>query len=172
MTINRRRVMNWVLVFSLGFNFLVIGGITARLMAHSDFRPIPPSLSWIYDDLDESTRAQLQPILQEFGEISLPLRGEMFRAQRKLGELMTQVPMDKEAIAVAFDELRKASLVFQETTHAQTISVFELLNPEQRIMALRFLSERISPFGGNDGDDRDKDDRDTAASDDNNTADR
>lgn len=150
MTINRRRVMNWVLVISLGFNLLVVGGITARIMSHSDFRPIPPSLSWIYDDLDEATRAKLRPMLREFGEISLPLRGEMFRAQRKLSDLMTEEPMDKEAIAVAFDELRKASLVFQETTHAQTIAVFELLNPEQRTMALRFLSDRSNPFDADD----------------------
>lgn len=159
MTINRRRVMNWVLVISLGFNFLVVGGITARILSHSGFRPIPPSLSWIYDDLDEATRAKLRPMLREFGKISLPLRGEMFRAQRTLSDLMTEEPMDKEAIAVAFDELRKASLVFQETTHAQTIAVFELLNPEQRIMALRFLSDRTNPF---DDDDRDAGDREPA----------
>ncbi len=159
MTINRRRVMNWVLVISLGFNLLVVGGITARIMSHSGFRPIPPSLSWIYDDLDEATRAKLRPMLREFGEISLPLRGEMFRAQRKLSDLMTEEPMNKEAIAVAFDELRKASLVFQETTHAQTIAVFELLNPEQRTMALRFLSDRSNPF---DDDDRDGGNREPA----------
>lgn len=159
MTINRRRVMNWVLVISLGFNLLVVGGITARIMIHSDFRPIPPSLSWIYDDLDEATRAKLRPMLREFGEISLPLRGEMFRAQRKLSDLMTEEPMNKEAIAIAFDELRKASLVFQETTHAQTIAVFELLNPEQRTMALRFLRDRSNPF---DDDDRDGDNREPA----------
>ncbi|MEK7258741.1 MAG: periplasmic heavy metal sensor [Pseudomonadota bacterium] len=155
MTINRRRVMNWVLVISLGFNLLVVGGITARIMSHSDFRPIPPSLSWIYDDLDEATRAKLRPMLREFGEISLPLRGEMFRAQRKLSDLMTEEPMDKEAIAIAFDDLRKASLVFQETTHAQTIAVFELLNPEQRTMALRFLRDRSNPFDNDRDDDRD-----------------
>ena len=159
MTINRRRVMNWVLVISLGLNLLVVGGITARILSHSGFRPIPPSLSWIYDDLDEATRAQLRPMLREFGEISLPLRGEMFRAQRKLSDLMTEEPMDKEAIAVAFDELRKASLVFQETTHSQTIAVFELLNPEQRTMALRFLSDRSNPF---DDDDREVGDREPA----------
>ncbi len=159
MTINRRRVMNWVLVISLGLNLLVVGGITARILSHSDFRPIPPSLSWIYDDLDEATRAQLRPMLREFGEISLPLRGEMFRAQRKLSDLMTEEPMDKEAIAIAFDELRKASLVFQETTHSQTIAVFELLNPEQRTMALRFLSDRSNPF---DDDDREVGDREPA----------
>jgi uncharacterized membrane protein len=151
--------MKWVLVISLGLNLLVVGGITARILSHAGFRPIPPSLSWIYDELDEATRAQLRPMLREFGEISLPLRGEMFRAQRKLSDLMTEEPMDKEAIAVAFDELRKASLVFQETTHSQTIAVFELLNPEQRTMALRFLSDRSNPF---DDDDRAVGDREPA----------
>ena len=144
--INRRRLMTWLMVVSLGFNLLVVGGITARVMIHSEGRPIPPNLSWILDELGEETRTALRPQLREFGEIMWPLRGELFRAQRKVNELMIEEPMDKEAIALAFDELRKASLEYQETTHAQTIEIFELLTAEQRELALSFMNDRRDPL--------------------------
>ncbi len=145
MTINRRRLMTWLMVISLGFNLLVVGGITARIMSHSEGRPIPPNLSWILDELGEETRAALRPQMREFGEIMWPLRGAMFRAQRRVNQLMIEEPMDKEAIALAFDELRKASLEYQETTHAQTIAIFDLLTEEQRKLALSFMNDRRDP---------------------------
>lgn len=156
--INRRRLMTWLMVISLGFNLLVVGGITARVMLHSEGRPIPPNLSWILDELGEETRAALRPKMREFGEIMWPLRGELFRAQRKVNELMIEEPMNKEAIALAFDELRKASLEYQETTHAQTIEIFEMLTVEQRELALSFMNDRRDPLDfrrGNEEQDRD-----------------
>ena len=149
--INRRRVMTWLMVISLGFNLLVVGGIAARMMTRSEGRPIPPNLSWILDDLSEETRATLRPHMRAFGEVMWPLRRAMFRAQRHVNDLMLEEPMNKEAIAVAFDELRKASLIYQETTHAQTIEIFELLTPEQRQLALSFMRDRRDPQDRRDG---------------------
>jgi len=157
--INRRRLMTWLMVVSLGFNLLVVGGITARVMIHSEGRPIPPNLSWILDDLSEETRAALRPQMREFGEVMWPLRRAMFRAQREVNDLMIEEPMNKEAIAVAFDELRKASLEYQETTHAQTIEIFELLTPEQRRLALSFMNDRRDPQDfRRDSEERDRND--------------
>lgn len=161
--INRRRLMTWLLVVSLGFNLLVVGGITARVMSRSEGRPIPPSLSWILDDLGEETRAALRPKMQEFGEVMWPLRRAMFRAQRAVNDLMIEEPMNKEAIAAAFDELRKASLEYQETTHAQTIEIFELLTVDQRKLALSFMNDRRDPQDfRRDNEEQDRDDRDGA----------
>ncbi|MDP1932565.1 MAG: periplasmic heavy metal sensor [Gammaproteobacteria bacterium] len=159
MTINRRRLMTWLLVVSLGFNLLVVGGITARVMSRSEGRPIPPNLSWILDNLEEETRATLRPRLREFGEVVRPLRGAVFRAQRQVNDLILEEPMNKEAIALAFDELRKASLEYQETTHTQTIAIFELLTEEQRKLALSFMDERRDPLDSRR--DRDSLERDT-----------
>lgn len=142
--ISRARIMTVVLVISLAFNLLIVGGITTRIMS-KDARPIPPNLGWIMDNLGEETRAELFPRLEEFWDSSRPLRRAIFRAQRQVNELMVQEPMDHTAIATAFEELRQASLEYQKVSHEQTTQIFELLTPEQRVAALKFLEDRREP---------------------------
>ena len=142
--ISRSRMKTIVLVISLALNLLVIGGITTRIMT-KEARPIPPNLVWIMDNLSEDTRAELFPQLEEFWDSSRPLRRAIFRAQRKVNELMVEEPMDRAAIAAAFEELRQASHAYQKLSHDQTIEVFELLTPPQRVAALRFLEDRRDP---------------------------
>lgn len=149
MTINRRRLMTWVLVLSLGINLLIAGGITTRILSRPDGRPIPPNLSWIMYSLDdEAAEEKIRPQMEEFGKIMWPLRGAMFRAQRHVNELMIEEPMDRTAIAAAFDELRQASLEYQETTHQQTIAIFAMLTPAQREQAMSFMTNRRNPMEG------------------------
>lgn len=145
MTINRRQVMTFVLIVSLGFNLLIIGGITARVLSRPDGRPIPPNLAWVVRNLDQETANSLRPTLEEFGAAARPLRVTMFREQRHINQLIAQEPMQKEAIAQAFNQLRQAGLEYQEMSHNQTISLFERLTPEQRIAAMSFMNDRRNP---------------------------
>src|SRR5690606_25427875 len=153
--ISRARVKTVVLVISLALNLLVVGGITTRIMT-KEARPIPPNLGWIMDNLGEETKAELFPQLEEFWDSSRPLRRAIFRAQRQVNELMVQEPMDRPAVAAAFEQLRQASLAYQKVSHEQTTQVFELLTPEQRVAALKFLEDRRDP------DRRDRSDRDSS----------
>lgn len=149
MTINRRRLLNWLLVLSLGINLLIVGGITSRMLSRPDGRPVPPNLSWIMSSLnDEVAAAKIRPQMEEFGQIMWPLRGALFHAQRRVNDLMTEEPMDRAAIAAAFDELRQASLEYQETTHQQTIAIFAMLTPEQRKQVMSFMTNRRNPMDG------------------------
>ncbi|MDX1491467.1 MAG: periplasmic heavy metal sensor [Pseudohongiellaceae bacterium] len=145
MKATRRQVITIVLIISLGLNLLIIGGIAARALSRPDFRPVPPNLSWAVRNLDEQTAQQLRPVLEEYGDVIRPLRGDMFRAQRQINQLITEDPMNKEAIADAFDRLRQAGLQYQEISHRQTISLFEMLTPEQRVQAMSFMHGRRNP---------------------------
>lgn len=145
MTINRRQVMTFVLILSLGFNFLIIGGITARVLSRPDGPGVAPNLFWVVRNLDEETGKRLRPTLEQFGSEARPLRGTMFRAQRHINQLIVEEPMQKEAIAQAFDELRQTGLEYQEMAHNQTISLFEMLTPEQRVAAMSFMNNRRNP---------------------------
>src|SRR5690606_1990362 len=73
------------------------------------------------------------------------LRRAVFRAQRQVNELVVQEPMDREAIAAAFEQLRQASMEYQKVSHAQATELFALLTPEQRVMALKFMQNRRDP---------------------------
>jgi len=150
--INRARIKTVVLVISLALNLLVVGGITTRIMT-KEARPIPPNLAWILENLGEDTKAELFPQLEEFWDSSRPLRRAIFRAQRRVNELMVQEPMDRPAIAAAFEELRQASQTYQKLSHEQTTEIFELLTPQQRVAAMQFLEDRRDP----DRRDRDRD---------------
>jgi uncharacterized membrane protein len=157
MTINRRQVMTFILIVSLGFNLLIIGGIAARVLSRPEGRPIPPNLAWVVRNLDQETASRLRPTLEEYGAAARPLRVSMFRAQRHINQLIAEEPMQKEAIAQAFDELRQAGLEYQEMSHNQTISLFEMLAPEQRIAAMSFMNDRRNP---NDSGRRDRTEND------------
>ncbi len=145
MSVNRRRVINWVLVVSLSLNLLVFGGIAARILIDPNGRPLPQNLSWILDDLDEATLQRLEPHMQEYRAAMRPLRGEIFRAQVDVNELLTEEPLNEEALKVAFDELREVATRYLEITQQQTIEIFAQITPEQRIHAMSFMQDRRDP---------------------------
>lgn len=145
MSVNRRRVINWVLVVSLSLNLLVFGGIAARILIDPNGRPLPQNLSWILDDLDEATLQRLEPRMEEYRAAMRPLRGEIFRAQVDVNELLTEEPLNEEALKVAFDELREVATRYLEITQQQTIEIFAQITPEQRIHAMSFMQDRRDP---------------------------
>jgi Spy/CpxP family protein refolding chaperone len=145
MSVNRRRVINWVLVVSLSLNLLVFGGIAARILIDPNGRPLPQNLSWILDDLDEATLQRLEPHMEEYRAAMRPLRGEIFRAQVDVNELLTEEPLNEEALKVAFDELREVATRYLEITQQQTIEIFAQITPEQRIHAMSFMQDRRDP---------------------------
>lgn len=142
---NRRRILNVVLVVSLALNLLVFGGIAARILLSPNGRPIPPNLFWVLDTLDEDTQARLRPTMQAFSEEMRPMRFSLFQAQREVNDLLTEDPLNTEAIAVAFEKLRDAGLEYQDIAHRQTLAVFGELTPEQRVSAMSFIQERMRP---------------------------
>lgn len=145
MSVNRRRLINWVLVISLSLNLLVFGGIAARILIDPNGRPLPQNLSWILDDLDEATLQRLEPHMEEYRAAMRPLRGEIFRAQVDVNELLTEEPLNEEALKVAFDELREVATRYLEITQQQTIEIFAQITPEQRIHAMSFMQDRRDP---------------------------
>lgn len=150
MTVNRRRVINWVLVVSLSLNLLVFGGIAARILIDPNGRPLPQNLSWILDDLDEATLQRLEPHMEEYRAAMRPLRGEIFRAQVDVNELLTEEPLNEEALNSAFDELREVATRYLEITQQQTIEIFAQITPEQRVQAMSFMRERRDPIEARD----------------------
>lgn len=145
MSVNRRRVVKWVLIVSLSLNLLVFGGITARILIDPDGRPLPPNLSWILDDLDAETLARLEPKMDDYRAASRPLLGEVFRAQASVNALLAEEPLNVDALNEAFDELREVSMRFLEITQQQTVEIFAQITPEQRLEAMSFMQERRDP---------------------------
>ncbi|MEX0738526.1 MAG: periplasmic heavy metal sensor [Pseudohongiella sp.] len=148
MVINKRRALLWTLVASLALNLFFIGAIGARMLERHDRPSTPPSLGWILRDLEPQMQASLRPQLQQYGEALRPVRGEMFRAQRNVNQLLVQDPMDDEAIEAAFEELRQINLRYQEMSHEHTLAVISQLAPEQRSRVFRFMSGRRNPTDG------------------------
>jgi uncharacterized membrane protein len=156
---SRRRILNIVLIVSLALNFLVFGGMAARMLWSPDGRPIPPNLFWVLNALDDDTQTRLRPIMQTFSEEMRPLRFALFQAQRDVNALLTEDPLNDAAIATAFEKLRSVGLEYQDLAHRQTLAVFAQLNPEQRVSAMRFIQDRSRPPGDRD---RDRGDREEA----------
>jgi uncharacterized membrane protein len=150
MSVKRRRIMTVVLVLSLGLNLLIIGGITARILIAPEGRSHPPNLTWILDDLDEETRAMLRPRIEEYRDAMWPMRVAIFRAQREVNDLLTQEPLDSDALVSAFSRLREAGIAYQETTHEQTIALFAQLSQQQREDVMSFMRERRNPLEARD----------------------
>lgn len=145
MSSNRRRALNVVLVISLALNILVFGGMVARMMSPPSGRPIPPNLFWVLERLDDEAQARLRPTMQAFSDEMRPIRYTLYQAQRDVNELLTEDPLNSEAIAAAFEKLRDAGLKYQDIAHRQTLAIFGDLTPEQRVSAMRFIQERSRP---------------------------
>jgi Spy/CpxP family protein refolding chaperone len=75
------------------------------------------------------------------------LSATLYRAQRDVNDLLTEDPLNSEAIAAAFGKLRDAGLEYQDIAHRQTLAIFGELTPEQRVSAMRFIQERSRPPG-------------------------
>jgi uncharacterized membrane protein len=147
MSLNRHNILMLVLAVSVTVNLFFVGAVTARYVDRPERPMEPPNMRWVMRAVDDSTRENLRPRLMQYGEILRPLRGEMFRAQREVNELLAAEPVDTQAVAAAFERLRAANLRYQEVTHQQLAQVFAALSPEQRVQAFRFMSERRNPDG-------------------------
>lgn len=161
MSNNRRRALNVVLVLSLALNLLVFGGIAARMMWSPDGRPIPPNLFWVLERLDDEAQARLRPTMQAFSEEMRPIRSTLYQAQQGVNNLLTEDPLNNEAIAAAFSKLRDAGLEYQDIAHRQTLAIFGELTPEQRVTAMRFIQERLRPPGERNRDRSNRDESQT-----------
>lgn len=157
MSFSRKNILLLAAVFSIGLNLFFVGALAARYMDRAGRPSEPPSLRWVMRDLDPTTRERLRPQMGIYGETLRPLRGEMFRAQRRVNELLAADPVDQQAVEQAFLHLREVNLRYQELTHDQLVQVFSQLNSEQRARAMRFMMERRSPDGDRSGDRRDGD---------------
>lgn len=154
MSNNRRRALNVVLVLSLALNLLVFGGVVARMMESPDGRPIPPNLFWVLERLDDEAQARLRPTMEDFSDEMRPIRSTLYQAQLEVNNLLTEDPLNSEAIAAAFSKLRDAGLEYQDLAHEQTLAIFGELTPEQRVAAMRFIQERSRPPGERSNRDR------------------
>lgn len=161
MVVNKRRALLWTLAASLALNLFFVGAIGARMLDQRDRPSTPPSLGWILRDLEPQLQASLRPQLQQYGESLRPVRGQMFRAQREVNQLLAQDPLDDEAIQAAFAELRQINQQYQQMSHEQTLAVISQLAPEQRSRVFRFMSGRHNPMdgGGHRHSDSDRDER-------------
>lgn len=147
MSLNRHNIVLLLLAVSVTVNLFFIGAVTARYVDRPERPMEPPNMRWVMRAMDDSTRESLRPRFTQYGEVLRPLRGEMFRAQREVNELLAADPVDTQAVTAAFERLRAANLRYQEVTHEQLAQVFAELTPEQRAQAFRFMAERRNPDG-------------------------
>ncbi len=143
---NKTRWLTLALLISLGINLLGVGLLVGRSVF--DRPPVghfPPNLGWILRDLQEPSRQQLRPLLEEHARRVMPLRREMRGAQRDFGRLLVQPEFDKDAVEQSLQSLRAASDRYQLETHQTMLQVLPGLSADQRLKAATFLNRnRIS----------------------------
>lgn len=147
MSLNRKSIMLLAVILSVTLNLFFVGALAARYMDRPERPSEPPSMRWVMRDLDPATRERLRPQMGMFGDSLRPLRGEMFRTQRQVNELLAAETLDQQAVEQAFLRLREANLRYQELSHQQLVQVMAELDSEQRIRAMRFMMNRRSPDG-------------------------
>lgn len=150
---SKRNLLVTLLIASLALNLLLVGGIGWRMANAREFVQslVPPTTGWILRDLSEERRAELQPTAREGFESVRPARNEMFRAQRRVNELIGNENFDRDALAEAFAQLRELSLDYQELSHEQTVDLLERLTPEERQATTEFVRRGGPPRAGRDG---------------------
>lgn len=148
---NRNKLLVICLLLSLTVNLFLIGGIVSRTMDRPErgTRPFPPNVSWLMRGLSEERREQLVLPQAANVEASRLSRSQMSARQLRVNELMAADPVDAEAIAQAFAELRQAYSEYQQMSHQQTIDMLMQLTVAERQQALEFLSSRRSREDGN-----------------------
>lgn len=142
----QRRIMA-ALLLSLGLNLFFVGGIAARFTLglgapDASNRPLPPTLSWITNDLEPERRRELRDSLRQRTRESRDARANLAQRQRETTRLMLAEPFDQAALAAAFAELRDASDAYQTIAHRQTAAVLGELSSEERQRAVQFLARR------------------------------
>jgi uncharacterized membrane protein len=150
---NRKQILNGVLLLSLTINLIFIGGMATRYFSMEDragSRPLPPNVGWIVRDLSEERRQELAPVLRQSFEESMPVRREMFAAQRRVNRLMSAQPFDDAALELAFQQLRELNIGYQQLSHQQTGIILNELSDEERRAAMEFVQRR-GPRDGRDG---------------------
>jgi uncharacterized membrane protein len=151
MSLNRKNIMLLAVILSVTLNLFFVGALAARYMDRPQRPSEPPSVRWVMRDLDPVTRESMRPQMGMFGDSLRPLRGEMFRAQNQVNELLAAETLDQQAVEQAFRRLREANLRYQELSHQQLAQVMAQLSSEQRTRAMRFMSERRSPDSDRNG---------------------
>jgi uncharacterized membrane protein len=149
MAIIRRNALLLVTFASIALNLFLIGAFAASAMSRPEpVAAAPVGLGRMVQDLEPELRQTLQPQLQSFGEDIRPLRGQMFRAQREVNNLLAEDLLDREAVLMAFEELRQTNMHYQRQSHEQMVTLLAQLDPVQRKRALRFMSGRRNPMEG------------------------
>ena len=141
---SRERLILIALLASIAINLVFVGGIGYRATSFREMgpRPFPPNVGWVVRDLSEERRAELEPLLQQSYQEILPMRREMFEAQRRVNELMASTDFDSTALEQAFTELRALNERYQTLSHQQTISLLAELTEAERQMAQEFVQRR------------------------------
>jgi uncharacterized membrane protein len=148
MPLTRSKLILLLLMASLALNLFLVGVVSVRSLHQPERPPAPPAMGWMVRDMDSGTRQVLAPQLESFAESLRPLRGDMFRAQREVNQLMASEPLDQEALLAAFAQLRQANLRYQELSHEQLVLLSAQLDVEQRQQSLRFMNGRRNPAEG------------------------
>jgi uncharacterized membrane protein len=149
MAIIRRNALLLVMFASAALNLFLIGAFAASAMNRPGVIAAPPAgLGRMVQDLEPELQQTLQPQLQSFGEDIRPLRGQMFRAQREVNRLLAQEQLDRDAVLMAFEQLRQTNMQYQRLSHEQMVTLLAQLDPVQRQRALRFMSGRRNPMEG------------------------
>jgi uncharacterized membrane protein len=147
MAIIRRNALLLVMFTSIGLNLFLIGVLVASTANRpAPVATAPAGLGRMVQELEPELQQTLQPQLQSFGEEIRPLRGQMFRAQREVNELLAQDPLNREAVLTAFEELRQTNMRYQRLTHEQMVMLLSQLEPGERQRALRFMAGRRNPM--------------------------
>ena len=150
---NKRNLLIILLIASVAVNLLLIGGIGWRIASARQFVQllIPPNTSWIVQDLAEDRRAELEPIMRESFEPVSPARTELFRAQRRVNELIGNESFDREALEDALAQLRERNMDYQALSHEQTLEILGRLTLEERRAVTEFVRRGGSPRADRDG---------------------
>jgi len=138
----RQRLLIILLVCSLAINLLLVGGIVGRMMAGPPPRPLPDHLGGIVRLLDEERRAELREGLVQHWRNARPIRQEMRAAQRDVAAAIGAREFDPDSARRALDNLRAASLEYQQASHAKLVNVLSRLTPEERERVVQFLNRQ------------------------------
>jgi|TARA_B100001964_G_C14204740_1_gene587532 uncharacterized membrane protein len=136
---NKNRLIAMAFVLSVSLNLLFIGAIAGRHMSGPHPRDMAPPLGRVLRDLDEDTRNELQPRLEDHARIIAPLREEMNAARSEFRKLLSKKEIDEVALQKSLSRLHMASDDFQSTMLDQMVMILKDLEPEQRKKVSRFL---------------------------------
>ena len=127
------------LLLSLTINILIVGMFIGRHNAGPSMQPDPVHLGWILRGMDRDTRKDIRPLMKQHAESSQSLRDQMQTSHRKLADVISTEPFDGEALRLSFEEVRRTSEAFQQSSHEHLIKIIATLDQEQRQQLLKGL---------------------------------